>query len=76
MILRSSRIHLLSISKMTNIIAVRKYLLQAKLDKQDSAAVTYDKLTKAVESAAEEVLPKTRRKVGVQRKVSLTTRNL
>ena len=37
---------------------MRKYLLEAKLDKQDSAAVTYDKLTKAVESAAEEVLPK------------------
>ena len=56
--------------------AVTENLKAAEFDAQGSTAEVYDKLCVAINKAAEDVLPKVKRKKGVRRKVSRATREL
>ena len=56
--------------------AVTDNLKQANFYPQVSTVEIYDKLCSAINKAAQDVLPKVKRKKGVRRKVSKTTKNL
>ena len=56
--------------------AVRDKLLVLDFGKHETTSSIYDKLCKAVNAAAQLVLPKAKGKKGINRKVSKTTRGL
>ena len=55
---------------------VRDKLLELNFGENESTTSIYDKLCKAVKGAAQEVLPKAKKKRGTRRKVSKATRDL
>ena len=56
--------------------AVRDKLLELNFDNKESTSNIYDKLCKAVNWAAQTVLPKAKGKKGIKRKISKATRSL